>query len=150
METLNQGFPRGIPLSGWAVNEGAEAVIRLELPFPLFSVTGKGTPCRWVLAAGCLTKRKCVDLPPGSSRKPRQFVPAEDLTLYLQLVQFQALIRQAESWRRATVLTCAHEIFVLRVMPRTAQKLNNWLKIYVSQFVPKSPRINWVRGSPLR
>lgn len=33
VETLNQGFPHSILLSGCAVNKGAKAAVRLELPF---------------------------------------------------------------------------------------------------------------------
>lgn len=44
METLNQAFPPGLLLSGWAVNKGAEAAMRLELLFLPFSVAGGGLP----------------------------------------------------------------------------------------------------------
>lgn len=77
--TLNQGSPL-LPflLSGCTVNKGAKAAIRLELPFLPSCLCGRGLPALWVAGysqwGAC--SRADIDLPPDSSRKLRQFVPA--------------------------------------------------------------------------
>lgn len=89
------------PLSFLSCCQAAQQikVLRLLLGWscPSFlpaSVTGRGLPThcaaeysRWGVCSSADTT-----LPPGSSRKLRQSVPAQALTLYLQLMQFQALV----------------------------------------------------------